>query len=166
MIISWVSTWGGDLQKLHALNNSGDRLLGEPGGDDRAAGSARRHPRRLPRDPVRDPRRLRPRFDPRSKPPRSSDRRPAGGRCRKVFADKKSGKNALRPELQACHAFLSVGDTLVVLELARYGRSLHDLITMVGHLRLQPHPRPGRTTRSAPEGDRNPGPVSRPDGSV
>ncbi|WP_344886657.1 recombinase family protein [Nonomuraea antimicrobica] len=55
--------------------------------------------------------------------------------CRKIFADKKSGKNALRPELQACHAFLTAGDTLVVPELARYGRSLHDLITMVGDLR-------------------------------
>ena len=26
--------------------------------------------------------------------------------CRKIFADKKSGKDALRPELKACHAFL------------------------------------------------------------
>lgn len=25
--------------------------------------------------------------------------------CRKIFADKKSGKNALRPEQKACHAF-------------------------------------------------------------
>ncbi|MFI7642744.1 recombinase family protein [Nonomuraea sp. NPDC049400] len=55
--------------------------------------------------------------------------------CRRIFADKKSGKNALRPELTACHAFLSAGDTLVVPELARYGRSLHDLITMVAELR-------------------------------
>ncbi|MFI6910485.1 recombinase family protein [Nonomuraea sp. NPDC050394] len=55
--------------------------------------------------------------------------------CRRVFADKKSGKNAERPELVACHAFLTPGDTLVVPELARYGRSLHDLITMVGELR-------------------------------
>ncbi|MEV0588004.1 recombinase family protein [Nonomuraea sp. NPDC050310] len=55
--------------------------------------------------------------------------------CRKIFADKKSGKTAHRPELEACHAFLSPGDTLVVPELARYGRSLHDLITMVGNLR-------------------------------
>ncbi|WP_449597395.1 recombinase family protein [Nonomuraea endophytica] len=58
-----------------------------------------------------------------------------GAGCRRVFADKKSGKNALRPELQACHAFLTPGDTLIVPELARYGRSLHDLITMVGDLR-------------------------------
>ncbi|MEV4167340.1 recombinase family protein [Nonomuraea dietziae] len=55
--------------------------------------------------------------------------------CRKIFADKKSGKNALRPELKACHAFLTPGDTLVVPELARYGRSLADLITMVAELR-------------------------------
>src|ERR1035441_10817739 len=42
---------------------------------------------------------------------------------RRIFADKKSGMNALRPELEACHAFLTAGDTLVVPELARYGRS-------------------------------------------
>jgi DNA invertase Pin-like site-specific DNA recombinase len=55
--------------------------------------------------------------------------------CRKVFADKKSGKTAQRPELQACHAFLDSGDTLVVPSLDRYGRSLQDLITMVTELR-------------------------------
>jgi DNA invertase Pin-like site-specific DNA recombinase len=55
--------------------------------------------------------------------------------CRRIFADKKSGKNDLRPELKACHAFLQPGDTLVVPELARYGRSLQDLISMVGELR-------------------------------
>ncbi|TMR08982.1 recombinase family protein [Nonomuraea turkmeniaca] len=55
--------------------------------------------------------------------------------CRRIFADKGSGKNADRPELKACHVFLAAGDTLVVPELARYGRSLHDLITMVADLR-------------------------------
>ncbi|MFI1358516.1 recombinase family protein [Streptomyces sp. NPDC020898] len=55
--------------------------------------------------------------------------------CRKIFADKKSGKNALRPELQARHAFLGPGDTLVVPSLDRYGRSLQDLIDMVSKLR-------------------------------
>ncbi|MFC7884754.1 recombinase family protein [Streptomyces sp. NPDC057376] len=55
--------------------------------------------------------------------------------CRKIFADKKSGKNALRPELMACHAFLDAGDTLVVPSLDRYGRSLQDLIDMVAELR-------------------------------
>ncbi|MFB6823719.1 recombinase family protein [Streptomyces virginiae] len=55
--------------------------------------------------------------------------------CRRIFADKKSGKNTMRPELKACHAFLAAGDTLVVPSLDRYGRSLQDLITMVGELR-------------------------------
>ncbi|MFI6744231.1 recombinase family protein [Nonomuraea sp. NPDC050451] len=52
-----------------------------------------------------------------------------------MFADKKSGKTAERPEPAACHAFLTEGDTLVVPSLDRYGRSLADLITMVGDLR-------------------------------
>ncbi|MFC8805849.1 recombinase family protein [Streptomyces anthocyanicus] len=55
--------------------------------------------------------------------------------CRKIFADKKSGKDALRPELKTCHAFLDPGDTLVVPSLDRYGRSLQDLISMVAELR-------------------------------
>ncbi|MEV6048361.1 recombinase family protein [Streptomyces xanthochromogenes] len=55
--------------------------------------------------------------------------------CRRIFADRKSSKNDLRPELQACHAFLNTGDTLVVPSLDRYGRSLKDLINMVGELR-------------------------------
>ncbi len=55
--------------------------------------------------------------------------------CRKIFADEKSGKSALRPELKACHAFLDAGDTLVVPSLDRYGRSLQDLINMVAELR-------------------------------
>jgi len=54
--------------------------------------------------------------------------------CRRIFADKKSGKTALRPELQACHAFLAEGDTLVVPSLDRYGRTMKDLITMVADL--------------------------------
>ncbi|MFF9573128.1 recombinase family protein [Streptomyces sp. NPDC014685] len=59
----------------------------------------------------------------------------AAAGCRKIFADKKSGKNALRPELKACHAFLDAGATLVVPSLDRYGRSLQDLINMVAELR-------------------------------
>src|SRR5512135_2786731 len=55
--------------------------------------------------------------------------------CWKIFADKKSGKNALRPELKACHAFLDPDDTLVIPSLNRYGRSLQDLINMVAELR-------------------------------
>jgi DNA invertase Pin-like site-specific DNA recombinase len=55
--------------------------------------------------------------------------------CRRIFADKKSGRNAHRPELKACHAFVQSGDTLVVPALDRYGRSLQDLIAMVADLR-------------------------------
>lgn len=51
--------------------------------------------------------------------------------CREIFADEKSGKSTLRPELKACHAFLDAGDTLVEPSLDRYGRSLQDLINMV-----------------------------------
>ncbi|MCX4520261.1 recombinase family protein [Streptomyces anulatus] len=57
--------------------------------------------------------------------------------CRRIFAGKKSGKNALRSELEACHAFLDPGDTLVVPSLDRYGRSLQDLISMVAELRTR-----------------------------
>jgi len=49
-----------------------------------------------------------------------------------VFADKKSGKNAQRPELKACLAYLRSGDTLVVPALDRLARSLQDLITLAG----------------------------------
>ncbi|MFH9439227.1 recombinase family protein [Streptomyces rochei] len=52
-----------------------------------------------------------------------------------MFADKKSGKTALRPELKACHSLLDVGDTLMVPSLDRYGRSLQDLINMAAELR-------------------------------
>lgn len=55
--------------------------------------------------------------------------------CVRVFADKLSGKNAERPELQACLDYCRPGDTLTVHELSRLGRSLHDLIAIVGDLR-------------------------------
>ncbi|GAB3451223.1 recombinase family protein [Streptomonospora sediminis] len=57
--------------------------------------------------------------------------------CIKVFADKQSGKNAQRPELKACMAYLRPGDTLVVPALDRLARSLQDLITLVGDLRRE-----------------------------
>lgn len=55
--------------------------------------------------------------------------------CVRVFADKLSGKNADRPELQACLDYCRPGDTLTVHELSRLGRSLQDLIAIVGDLR-------------------------------
>ena len=55
--------------------------------------------------------------------------------CIKVFADKQSGRDADRPELIACLAYLRPGDTLVVPSLDRLARSLQDLLTIVGDLR-------------------------------
>lgn len=55
--------------------------------------------------------------------------------CRRIFAEKKSGKDTDRPELAAALAFMQPGDTLVVPSLDRLSRSLQDLITTVADLR-------------------------------
>ncbi len=55
--------------------------------------------------------------------------------CRRILAEKKSGKDGARPELIAAVEFPQVGDTLVVPALDRLGRSLQDLISIVGDLR-------------------------------
>ncbi|MGR3939085.1 recombinase family protein [Streptomyces sp. BRA346] len=55
--------------------------------------------------------------------------------CVRVFADKKSGKNAEREELWQCLDYLRPGDTLVVPSLDRLGRSIQDLISIVSGLR-------------------------------
>jgi DNA invertase Pin-like site-specific DNA recombinase len=55
--------------------------------------------------------------------------------CMKVFTDKQSGRDADRPDLTACLAYLRAGDTLAVPSLDRLARSLQDLITLVGELR-------------------------------
>ncbi|MDE3722788.1 recombinase family protein [Nocardiopsis sp. N85] len=98
----------------------------------------RSHPPRRPAGPRARPRRwcadrLRPRLHPRSEA-RPPDPLEAAG-CARIFADKKSGKDAHRPELKACRAYLRPGDTLVVPALDRLARSLADLIALVGELR-------------------------------
>ncbi|RZU48835.1 DNA invertase Pin-like site-specific DNA recombinase [Krasilnikovia cinnamomea] len=55
--------------------------------------------------------------------------------CRRIFAEKQSGRDTDRPELTVCLAFLTDGDTLVVPALDRLSRSLQDLITAVADLR-------------------------------
>jgi DNA invertase Pin-like site-specific DNA recombinase len=55
--------------------------------------------------------------------------------CSRIFADKKSGKNAEREELWKALDYLRTGDTLVVPSLDRLGRSIQDLITIVSALR-------------------------------
>ena len=57
--------------------------------------------------------------------------------CRRVFAEKQSGRDTDRPELAACLDFLQPGDTLVVPSMDRLSRSLQDLITTVGQLRTR-----------------------------
>jgi DNA invertase Pin-like site-specific DNA recombinase len=44
--------------------------------------------------------------------------------ARRIFADKKTGKDTDRPELAAALEFMQPGDTLVVPSLDRFGRSL------------------------------------------
>ena len=55
--------------------------------------------------------------------------------CVRVFSDKKSGKTAVRPELERALDFMRPGDTLVVASLDRLSRSLQDLIGIVAELR-------------------------------
>ena len=55
--------------------------------------------------------------------------------CIRVFADKRSGKNAEREELWKALDYLRPGDPLVVASLDRLGRSLSDLISIVTGLR-------------------------------
>jgi len=57
--------------------------------------------------------------------------------CIRIFADKKSGKNAEREELRKALDYLRPGDILVVSSLDRLGRSLQDLISIVAGLRKQ-----------------------------
>lgn len=55
--------------------------------------------------------------------------------CIRIFADKKSGKNAEREELWKALDYLREGDTLVVPSLDRLGRSIQDLIAIASGLR-------------------------------
>lgn len=55
--------------------------------------------------------------------------------CSRIFADKKSGKNAERGELWKALDYLREGETLVVPSLDRLDRSIQDLIAIVSGLR-------------------------------
>ena len=55
--------------------------------------------------------------------------------CQRIFSDKKSGKNAEREELKKALDYLRPNDTLIVPSLDRLGRSIKDLIGIVGALR-------------------------------
>ncbi|HTF64184.1 MAG TPA: recombinase family protein [Edaphobacter sp.] len=52
-------------------------------------------------------------------------------KCREVYEEHASGKNTVRPQLEACLKSLREGDTLVVWRLDRLGRSLADLVRII-----------------------------------
>lgn len=54
--------------------------------------------------------------------------------CSVIYEEAASGKNAARLELDQCRKALRSGDTLVVWRLDRLGRSLPDLVRIVGDL--------------------------------
>mgnify|MGYP000888937773 CR=1 FL=1 len=57
--------------------------------------------------------------------------------CKKVFEDKVSGTRADRPGLAKTLEMLREGDTLVVWKLDRLGRSVKQLVDLVGELHKQ-----------------------------
>jgi len=57
--------------------------------------------------------------------------------CKRVFEDKVSGTRAERPGLIKVLEMLREGDTLVVWKLDRLGRSVKQLVDLVGELRKQ-----------------------------
>jgi DNA invertase Pin-like site-specific DNA recombinase len=57
--------------------------------------------------------------------------------CKKVFEDKVNGSRAERPGLTKAQEALRKGDTLVVWKLDRLGRSVKNLVDLVGELHKQ-----------------------------
>ena len=57
--------------------------------------------------------------------------------CQKLFEDKVSGTRADRPSLSKALEMLREGDTLVVWKLDRLGRSVKQLVGLVGNLQKQ-----------------------------
>jgi DNA invertase Pin-like site-specific DNA recombinase len=57
--------------------------------------------------------------------------------CKKIFHEKTSGSRAERPEFSKALEALREGDTLVVWKLDRLGRSVKNLVDLVGELHNQ-----------------------------
>ncbi len=55
--------------------------------------------------------------------------------CEKIFEEQISSRKVDRPELRAALEYVREGDALVVWKLDRFGRSLKELIELVGYLR-------------------------------
>ena len=62
------------------------------------------------------------------------DRQLEGAQVSKVFADKASGKDTQRPQLDALLGYVREGDTLVVHSMDRLARNLDDLRRLVQQL--------------------------------
>jgi DNA invertase Pin-like site-specific DNA recombinase len=60
--------------------------------------------------------------------------------CKKIFDDKISGSRADRPGLLKALEMLREGDILVVWKLDRLGRSVKNLVDLVGELHKGGHP--------------------------
>ena len=56
-------------------------------------------------------------------------------KCKRIFTDQASGRSMNRPELIKCLDTIREGDTVVIWKLDRLGRSLQDLLEVVGRLR-------------------------------
>lgn len=54
--------------------------------------------------------------------------------CSAIYEETAGDKSAGRPELEQCRKALRASDTLVVWRLDQLGRSLHDLVQIVGEL--------------------------------
>jgi len=54
--------------------------------------------------------------------------------CSTIYEETASGKSSQRPELEHCRKAVRSGDTLVVWRLDRLGRSLSDLVKIIGEL--------------------------------
>ena len=57
--------------------------------------------------------------------------------CKRIFNDKISGSRAERPGLTKALEMLREGDTLIVWKLDRLGRSVKNLVDLVGELHKQ-----------------------------
>jgi DNA invertase Pin-like site-specific DNA recombinase len=57
--------------------------------------------------------------------------------CEKVFADKKSGTTADRPQLKSCLTYLRAGDSLVITKLDRLARSTLHLTQLAEDLKVK-----------------------------
>jgi DNA invertase Pin-like site-specific DNA recombinase len=57
--------------------------------------------------------------------------------CKKIFHEKTTGSRAVRPEFSKALEALREGDTLVVWKLDRLGRSVKNLVDLVGELHKQ-----------------------------